>query len=72
MSALGFNLDFAPVADVWSNPDNTVIGERPYSDDYAQAAELVGNAVKGFNNRRSHVHPEAFPGAWRHGGRLTL
>ena len=28
MSALGFNLDFAPVADVWSNPDNTVIGER--------------------------------------------
>lgn len=50
MSALGFNLDFAPVADVWSNPDNTVIGERAYSDDYAQAAELVGNAVKGFND----------------------
>ena len=46
MSALGFNLDFAPVADVRSNPDNTVIGDRAYSDDYAQAAELVGSAVK--------------------------
>ena len=30
----GFNLDFAPVADVWSNPKNTVIGKRAYSDDY--------------------------------------
>lgn len=50
MSALGFNLDFAPVADVWSNPDNTVIGDRAYSDDYAQAAELVGSAVKGFQD----------------------
>ena len=53
MSALGFNLDFAPVADVWSNPDNTVIGERAYSDDYAQAAELVGNAVKASTTEES-------------------
>lgn len=62
MSALGFNLDFAPVADVWSNPDNTVIGERAYSDDYAQAAELVGNAVKGFNNGGVMCTLKHFPG----------
>ena len=62
MSALGFNLDFAPVADVWSNPDNTVIGERAYSDDYAQAAELVGNAVKGFNDRGVMCTLKHFPG----------
>lgn len=62
MSALGFNLDFAPVADVWSNPDNTVIGERAYSDDYAQAAELVGNAVKGFNDGGVMCILKHFPG----------
>jgi len=62
MSALGFNLDFAPVADVWSNPDNTVIGERAYNDDYAQAAELVGNAVKGFNDGGVMCTLKHFPG----------
>lgn len=62
MSALGFNLDFAPVADVWTNPDNTVIGERAYSDDYAQAAELVGNAVKGFNDGGVMCTLKHFPG----------
>lgn len=62
MSALGFNLDFAPVADVWSNTDNTVIGERAYSDDYAQAAELVGNAVKGFNDGGVMCTLKHFPG----------
>lgn len=62
MSALGFNLDFAPVADVWSNPDNTVIGERAYSDDYAQAAELVGNAVNGFNDGGVMCTLKHFPG----------
>lgn len=62
MSALGFNLDFAPVADVWSNPDNTVISERAYSDDYAQAAELVGNAVKGFNDGGVMCTLKHFPG----------
>ena len=62
MSALGFNLDFAPVADVWSNPDNTVIGERAYSDDYAQAAEFVGNAVKGFNDGGVMCTLKHFPG----------
>ena len=28
MRVMGFNADLAPVADVWSNPDNTVIGDR--------------------------------------------
>ena len=62
MSALGFNLDFAPVADVWSNPDNTVIGDRAYSDAYAQAAELVGSAVKGFQDGGVICTLKHFPG----------
>ena len=62
MAALGFNMDFAPVADVWSNPDNTVIGERAYSDDYSQAAELVGSAVKGFEDGDIMCTLKHFPG----------
>lgn len=62
MSALGFNLDFAPVADVWSNPDNTVIGDRAYSDVYAQAAELVGSAVRGFQDGGVICTLKHFPG----------
>lgn len=62
MSALGFNLDFAPVADVWTNPDNTVIGDRAYSDDYGQAAELVGSAVRGFSEGGVICTLKHFPG----------
>ena len=62
MAVLGFNMDFAPVADVWSNPDNTVIGERAYSDDYSQAAELVGSAVKGFEDGDIMCTLKHFPG----------
>ena len=36
---LGFNLDLAPVADVWSTPANTVIGDRAYSDDFGGTDE---------------------------------
>lgn len=47
IASFGFNVNFAPVADVWTNPDNTVIGKRAYSDDAAEAAELVAAAVEG-------------------------
>lgn len=58
----GFNLDFAPVADVWSNPDNTVIGERAYSDSFTDAAELVSYAVKGFHASGVMCTLKHFPG----------
>lgn len=59
---LGFNLDFAPVADVWSNKENTVIGKRAYSDDFREAAELVASAVKGFNDGGVICTLKHFPG----------
>lgn len=48
LAELGFNLDFAPVADVNSNPDNPVIGTRSFSSDPKLAAEMVEACVKGF------------------------
>lgn len=63
-----FNTDFAPVADVWTNPANTVIGDRAYSDDFEQAAELVASAVRGFTDAGVICCLKHFPG---HGGTST-
>ena len=62
MAALGFNLDLAPVADVWSNPANKVIGDRAYSTDFRQAAELVAAAVEGFHDGGVACVLKHFPG----------
>ena len=62
ISAVGFNLDFAPVADTWSNPENTVIGQRAYSDDFAETADLVASAVKGFSDGGVYCSLKHFPG----------
>lgn len=62
LQSLGFNYDFAPVADTWSNSANRVIGTRAYSDDYAQTAELVAAAVKGFGETDVACSLKHFPG----------
>lgn len=58
----GFNMDLAPVADVWTEPKNTVIGDRAYSDDYAQAAQLIPAAVEGFRDGGVACILKHFPG----------
>ena len=57
-----FNTDYAPVADVWTNPANTVIGDRAYSDDFEQAAELVASAAQGFTDAGVVCCLKHFPG----------
>lgn len=58
----GFNLDLAPVADVWSNPANTVIGDRAYSTDFIEASELIPAAVQGFHSQGIPCCLKHFPG----------
>ena len=62
ISELGFNLDFAPVADIWSNTSNSVIGKRAYSDNYEEGARLIASAVKGFNDGGVICCLKHFPG----------
>ena len=62
LSQFGFNLDFAPVADIWSNSQNKVIGDRAYSDDYGKTAELVSSAVEGFHSENIMCTLKHFPG----------
>lgn len=58
----GFNLDFAPVADVDSNPANPVIGRRAYSTDAQQTAQMVAAAVEGFHESGMLCTVKHFPG----------
>lgn len=58
----GFNLDFAPVADVDSNPANPVIGRRAYSTDAQQTAHMVAAAVEGFHEAGMLCTVKHFPG----------
>ncbi|MBQ6208091.1 MAG: glycoside hydrolase family 3 protein [Oscillospiraceae bacterium] len=62
LTSCGFNMDLAPVADVWSNPDNKVIGNRAYSTDFQEAAELVAAAVAGFHEGGVACTLKHFPG----------
>jgi beta-glucosidase-like glycosyl hydrolase len=48
---LGINMNFAPCADVLTNPDNTVIGPRSYSSD----PHLVTAMVKSFIEEQKKV-----------------
>ena len=58
----GIDLDFAPVADVNTNPKNPVIGLRAYSSDPEEAAELVSEAVKGFHEGGTGCCLKHWPG----------
>ena len=62
LASCGFNTDLAPVADVWTNPENTVIGDRAYSTDFDTAAELVAAAVEGFHDGGVGTVLKHFPG----------
>ncbi|WP_317856191.1 glycoside hydrolase family 3 N-terminal domain-containing protein [Chakrabartyella piscis] len=59
---LGFNVDFAPVADVNTNPENTVIGTRAYSSDPFFAADMVGAFVEAIQETGVYGCVKHFPG----------
>lgn len=47
LNEYGFNLDFAPVADVNTNPQNPVIGDRAFSSQPRQAAQMASAMAEG-------------------------
>ncbi|MCR3747385.1 beta-N-acetylhexosaminidase [Lentzea californiensis] len=52
LRAMGINQNFAPDADVNSNPANPIIGVRSFSSDPKLAAEMVAAQVQGYEGRR--------------------
>jgi beta-N-acetylhexosaminidase len=60
--ALGVNLDFAPVADVDSNPDNPVIGDRSFGSDPALVTRHARAFARGLQAAGVVACLKHFPG----------
>ena len=58
----GFDIDFAPVADVNTNPENIVIGARAFSDDPQVAAPMVTAYLQGLKDAGVTGCIKHFPG----------
>lgn len=65
LSALGFNMDFAPVADVLTNPYNYEIGSRSFGSDANQVSGMVSAEIQGLQEHGVSAVTKHFPG---HGG----
>lgn len=64
----GFDIDFAPVADVNTNPGNIVIGPRAFSDDPEVAAKMVATYLRALQSCGVTGCLKHFPG---HGDTLN-
>jgi len=62
MNEMGFNLDFAPVLDVNSNPDNPVIGNRSFGDNLEIVSRLGIETMKGIQDEQIISVIKHFPG----------
>lgn len=77
LTQYGVNIDFAPVADVNTNPRNTVIGNRAFGSDPVQVAPLVRAAVEGLRQSGVLSCIKHYPGHGdtrndTHNGAVTL
>ncbi|MEJ8304887.1 beta-N-acetylhexosaminidase [Saccharibacillus sacchari] len=58
----GFNLDYAPVLDVNSNPDNPVIGDRSFGSSAALVSKLGIAVMQGLESKKIIPVVKHFPG----------
>ena len=68
LSKIGVNVNFAPVADVYTNPENTVIGERAYGTDANTVADMATAFMQGLEAQGVKAVAKHFPG---HGDTAT-
>ena len=68
LKAYGFNIDFAPVADVNTTPRNPVIGDRAFGNDPNAAAVMVRRVIEGLHSSGVASCIKHFPG---HGDTAT-
>jgi beta-N-acetylhexosaminidase len=62
MRNLGVTIDFAPVADVTTEPDDEVIGDRSFGSDPAQVTEYAGAYAQGLRDAGVLPVLKHFPG----------
>lgn len=59
---VGINMDYAPVLDVNTNPDNPIIGDRAFSTDPEWASRLGAAFIRGFQETGMLAVGKHFPG----------
>ncbi len=62
LMAVGINLDFAPCLDVFTNPKNTVIGDRAISSDPHQVEKMASALIRGYIKSGVISCAKHFPG----------
>jgi beta-N-acetylhexosaminidase len=62
MKAVGINMDYAPVLDVHSNPENPIIGKRAISSNPKVVARLGCKIIQGFKDAGTFPVGKHFPG----------
>jgi beta-N-acetylhexosaminidase len=62
LKAAGINVNFAPCADILTNPKNQVIGDRSLGGDAEQVAKLSSALVRGYIKSGILACPKHFPG----------
>lgn len=62
LSALGFNVDFAPVADVLSNSENQVVKKRSFGSDPELVSDMSLEVMKGLEKNNVYATYKHFPG----------
>lgn len=62
LAQYGFDVDFAPVADVNTNPKNPVIGNRAFGNDPYLAGEMVAKVLEGLHRHGVYGCIKHFPG----------
>ncbi len=62
LSELGFNVDFAPVADVLSNPENTVVKKRSFGADPKLVTAMTAAFAEGLQSKGILGSYKHFPG----------
>jgi beta-N-acetylhexosaminidase len=62
LAQLGVNMNFAPVADIWTNPANTVIGNRAFSACPHIAGQMVAATIQGLQAEGILSVIKHFPG----------
>ena len=68
MRNYGITIDFAPVVDVTNAPDDTVIGDRSFSDNPAVVTDYAGAYAKGLRDAGVLPVLKHFPGHGRASG----
>jgi beta-N-acetylhexosaminidase len=62
LTAVGITLDYAPVLDIHTNPNNPIIGDRALAEDATMVARLGAQIIRGLQDNGVAACGKHFPG----------